>query len=150
MLWRWGKNAFCSFVNPLYIPTLPLSVSESCRCSLSWFTPLIIPCSKNSTSNGEPGEVSAAKAEERGGGRKQSPACAAHSDSITGQSKTRPVPLHSQKPSQREREREKGRGRGGWTKQNTERREMRQSESRSCALWHGGDDMWTTSILILF
>lgn len=85
--------------------------------------------------------VRAAKAEGRGGGgRKQSRACAASSDSITAPvkdhvclprlSEARPVRERGRErvTDQRERERE--------TKQNTEHREMRQSESRFCWWWH--------------
>lgn len=86
-------------------------------------------------SNRKLGKVSAAKAEKRVGGRKQSQACAASSDSINPPSQRPTLSSSTLKSPERERETTQH-----WVW-------YWDSESRFCALWHGGDD---TSIIILF
>lgn len=118
--------------------------------SQPWFTPLIIPCFRNSMSNGKPGKRSQRKkhrGEERVG-RKKNKAGPVQLAMIASppQSKTRSVSFNSQKPGQRareiegewrSREREREKEGEGWNR--TQRDETQWVHilcSLTCCWWH--------------
>lgn len=126
--------------------------------SLPWFTPLIIPCFRNSMSNGKPGKRSQRKkhrGERESSEEKQSRACAASDDSITAPVKD-PVCLLQLSEARPASERDRGRvteqreRKGKRGRRMKQEREMRRSESTFSALWHAADDMQTSFIIVSF